>query len=127
MHVSSYSTIIKLSCKLIFFTSFQAIFNLSQESCGTGWPTPSLFRQKLSLIHIYGLQPQLIFQIATHSVKNKTKKSQFKQTHLNVPRRFSGVSLRFLFSVSEIHRYLAIRDGEKLFQLFSKKIILAFN
>lgn len=38
-----------------------------------------------------------------------------------------GVSLWFFFSVSEIHHYLAMRDGGKLLQLFSEKIIHAFN
>lgn len=122
MHVSPYSDSIVFSYKLIFFTSFRATFNLLQDSCGTGWPTTPLYRQKLGLIHIYDLQPQLIFQCL-----KQNKESQFKQTHLNVPWRFSGVSLRFLFSVSEIHRYLAMRDGEKLLQLFPEKIILAFN
>lgn len=120
MHVSSYSAIIVFSYKLIFFTSFWATFNLLQDSCGTGWPTTPLYRQKLGPIHIYDLQPQLIFQCL-----KQNKESQFKQTHLNVPRRFSGVSLGFLFSVSGIHRFLAIRDGEKLLQLFPEEIILA--
>lgn len=124
MHVSPYSAIIVFSYKLIFFTSFRATINLLQDSCGTGWPTTPLYRQKLGPIHIYDLQPQLIFQCL-----KQNQESQFKQTHLNMPRRFSGVSLRFLFSVSEIHRYLAMRRNcyncflRKLFLLSTKQVL----